>query len=855
MRLPIASGAATGAVALTLYPLFSEGSWFWATLGVLLCTTAAAVLVSRFAQPAFAAPIAMALAAIVFMTVAFAHDEAWWGFIPNFDSTARIAELMAGGWDEIQKFAAPVPSTTGISLLTAGGVAFIAMLVDAFAVRVRRAALAGLPLLGLFTVPAAVLNEPIAWPAFVIGALGFVGLLVSDGRERVSHWGRAVLVRRSRTTTTTPDAGKLVLSGKRIGVTAVALAIGLPALIPTLTPNPPFGFGVGNGLGPGGRNVGIPDAIAKLSGQLSHPVNAPVLTYTSKDDVPRYLRIYSLDEFDGQQFKSSSLRGRPEDRVSESVMPPPPGLSVTTPGVATDQTITVSEDIEELRFLPLPYPATQVIADGDWRADRNTLMVFSTEDDAAGLEYQVIGKDVRPEPEMLESAPQAPIDVQGRFLTLPADIDPAVVDLAAQVTQGATSDYQRAVMLQEFFTRTGGFTYDLQTRGSGLNALTDFLLVGKAGYCEQFASAFAVMARILGIPSRVSIGYTGGTKSEGRWIVRTHDAHAWPELYFEGAGWLTFEPTPSGGLGQATARVPSYTLPQSDSATPSPGASARPSSDPAASPGANSPARGIDNAERELGPTGLPAAEETPLWVKIGIGVAVALLLSLIPALMRAVLWLWRRRVLNRAAAVPDEEVPVVRPGKDDEDDGWGGGEVIGGEPVAKRPVSVWAAPEEPVAPPPQENAFAAPAVEAAWAELCDTLIDLGMPKAGSETPRALGRRLTAAYPLDTEAAKALTKIATSEEKLRYARTPGEITPLVDDLKAVRRGLAASVSRGRRIAAVLAPMSALLRVRGLGERILDGFDRLEGIRLRPSRKERETATPDDVLESQVGSRR
>ncbi|WP_066362170.1 transglutaminase TgpA family protein [Herbidospora mongoliensis] len=854
MRLPIASGAATGAVALTLYPLFSEGSWFWAMLGVLICTTLAAALVSRFAQPPFAAPIAMALAAILFMTVSFARDEAWWGFIPNFDSTAKIAELMAEGWDEIQRFAAPVPSTTGITLLAAGGIAFIAILVDAFAVRVRRAALAGLPLLGLFTVPAAVLNEPIAWPAFIIGALGFVGLLVSDGRERVSHWGRAVLVRRTRTTTTAPDAGKLVLSGKRIGVTAVALAIGIPALIPTLTPNPPFGFGVGNGFGPGGRNVGIPDAIAKLSGQLSHPVNAPVLTYTSSDDVPRYLRIYSLDEFDGQQFKSSSLRGRPEDRVSESVMPPPPGLSDTTPTVPTDQTITVSEDIEELRFLPLPYPAAQVIADGDWRADRNTLMVFSTEDDAAGLEYKVIGKDVRPEPDLLNNAPDAPIEVQGRFLTLPADIDPAVIELAEEVAQGATTPYERAVKLQQFFTVSGGFTYDLQTKGSGLNALSDFLLVGRSGYCEQFASAFAVMARILNIPSRVSIGYTGGTKSEGRWIVRTHDAHAWPELYFEGAGWLTFEPTPSGGFGQATARVPSYTLPQSDSADPAPGASAAPSSGPAASPGANSPAGGIANAERELGPTGLPVAEETPIWVNIGIGVAIALLLSLIPAFMRMVLWLWRRRVLNRAAAVPDDEVPVVAPKKKDEDDGWGGGEVIGGEPAGE-PASVWSVEEPVVVAAKQENTFAAPAVEAAWAELCDTLIDLGMPKAGSETPRALGRRLAEAYPLDTEAAKALTKIATSEEKLRYARTPGETTPLVDDLKAIRRSLAASVSRGRRIAAVLAPMSALLRVRGLGERLLDGFDRLETIRFRPSRKATETATTEDVLESQVGSRR
>ena len=72
----------------------------------------------------------------------------------------------------------------------------------------------------------------------------------------------------------------------------------------------------------------------------------------------------------------------------------------------------------------------------------------------------------------------------------------------------------------------------------------------------------AVLARLLGIPSRVAVGYTAGTRvGHDRWEVSTSDAHAWPELYFQGAGWLRFEPTPAGSGGQATATGPAYTLP------------------------------------------------------------------------------------------------------------------------------------------------------------------------------------------------------------------------------------------------------------------------------------------------------
>ncbi|GIH23159.1 transglutaminase [Acrocarpospora phusangensis] len=825
MRLPISAGLATGAVSLTLYPLFAEGAWFWAGLGVLLVTTAVATLVSRFALPPWLAPVGMLGGAWVFLTVLYARDDAWLSFIPTKDSLLTLAEHLLTGFDDIQRFAAPVPANPGISLLTAGGIALIAVLVDLFAVRLRKAALAGLPLLALFTVPAAVLNEPIGWPAFVIGAFGYVGLLVADGRERVSHWGRAVLVRRSRTTTTA-DAGKLALSGKRVGVTAIALAIAVPALIPTLVPAPLFGFGVGNGLGGGGNNVGIPDAVAKLSGQLTQPVNATVMSYTSADDTPRYLRIYSLDVFDGRQFRPSSLKGRPEDRLDEGPMPPVPGLSPSTPATRTETTLRISDEIEELRFLPLPYPATQVEVDGDWRADRSTLMVFSTRDEAAGLEYRVTGMDLRPTYDALDTAPAAPIEVQSRFLSLPRGLDPRIQDLAYEVTEGAASAYQQAIKLQEWFTETGQFAYSLQTRGSGNEALAEFLLNSRAGYCEQFASAMAVMARMLGIPARVSIGYTGGSKIDGRWVVRTHDAHAWPELYFEGAGWLRFEPTPAGGGGQATARVPQYSLPVTPTASPSAGASTAPSPGATGATGPDSEAaRNLRELEDPFAGSSGPAADPgLPLYVKILIGVGVALLLSLVPALMRLVLRLWRRRILTRAAGFGSAEVSTR---EEPESHGWTVDEIGSA-----------ADPDDlPEADPAK---FTVPAVEAAWAELCDTLTDLGMARQGSETPRALGRRLTERYELDREAAAAIGKISSAEERLRYARTPAQAAPLAEDLQVARAALAATVSWQRRLGAVLAPVSALLRVKAVGEGLLDGFDRLEGTGWRPWRLWRRT---------------
>ncbi|WP_433255581.1 transglutaminase TgpA family protein [Streptosporangium sp. CA-135522] len=809
MRLPIASGAATGAVAIALYPLFQSGGWFWTSLGVILVVTGISVLGSRYTLPNWLVPPAQLLAVLIYLTAVFTGSKAWAVVVPTRDSVLGLAKLLATGFADIQRFAAPVPPNSGITLLTCGGVGLVAILVDLLASRLRRAALTGLPLLALFTVPAAVVSEPINWLAFIIAALGYLGLLAADGRERVNHWGRAVLVRRAPSfiaPKAAPDTGTLRLSGKRIGVTAIALAILLPALLPTLEPDPLFGFGVGNGKGGGGNSISIANPIVSLRGQLSLPNNSTVLTYTSSDGSPRYLRLHSLDVFDGEQWTMTAPQGHPEDRISDKPMPPAPGQSTSVPTTRATIRIAVSDQVKKVEFLPLPYPAGKVTIEGDWRPDRDTLMVFSTRDTAEGQAYEVVTNEPKPTAEMLKASAPAPSQISERYLQLPEGLPREIRELAAQVTKRDSSRYEQAVQLQEFFTKKGGFTYSLSTQGHGEAALTDFLIRGRTGFCEQFAASMAVLARVLGIPARVAIGYTGGSNFSGAWQVRTHDSHAWPELYFEGVGWLRFEPTPAGTGGQGSATVPSYTRPEIVTTG---------GDEPAVKPtggstGADGPTGSAGNRrdqmlDRDFGGPAIAVDEGMPLAAQIGIGVVVAALIALIPAMLRWELRARRRRSYSRekrASGDPSHEDTSGSTGV-----------------VAVRTDR-------------RESA-----VTAAWAELDDALCDYGMSRRPSESPRALARRLIEQYAFEAEASAAVTRIATAVERMLFARTPAEIGPLPEDLRSVRRALAVTVTRGRRIRAVLLPPSTLLRARRLGERALDGFDRLENLRLRrPARK-------------------
>jgi len=119
---------------------------------------------------------------------------------------------------------------------------------------------------------------------------------------------------------------------------------------------------------------------------------------------------------------------------------------------------------------------------------------------------------------------------------------------ARRLTRAATTPYAAVLALESWFRQRGGFRYDEQPLPAiDLPPLVHFVTVTRAGYCQHYAGAMAVMLRLLGIPSRVAVGFTSGTYSDGVWTVTDHDAHAWVEVWFPGHGWVAFDPTPGRG--------------------------------------------------------------------------------------------------------------------------------------------------------------------------------------------------------------------------------------------------------------------------------------------------------------------
>ncbi len=460
-----------------------------------------------------------------------------------------MGEALAAALEEVAVVSAPAPTTPLLVALSVAGVGAIALVVDALAVTGRWAAAAGLPLLALYAVPAAVVPDGVPWPLFVIGAVGYLFLLLADGRQRIGRWGRVVGTR-GRSGAIAPEP--LSAMGRRIGLIALAAAVISPLALPFLDENV-LGNGSGGGSGgSGGRTVATVNPLVSLQRDLVRVDDAEVLRYTTTARGPDYLRMVTLDTFDGVQWQPAVLRARAAAQVADG-LPDPPGLSDDVRRSRVTTTIEVGP-LEENR-LPLPYPAARVDIEGDWRYDEATLNVLTPDEGRTtqGIEYTVESVQPNPTAAQLRRAGEAPEDVL-RYTELPP-VTPLAAQLAEEVAGDAPTDFDAALALQSWFRGEGGFAYDLTVQPRSDDALADFL-TDRRGYCQQFAGAFAVMARLLGIPARVNVGFAPGAATDEGWAVTWHDVHAWPELYFEGAGWVRFEPTP--GNGGAGVAAPAY---------------------------------------------------------------------------------------------------------------------------------------------------------------------------------------------------------------------------------------------------------------------------------------------------------
>lgn len=448
----------------------------------------------------------------------------------------RFVRLFAEATNHMQTQAPPMEPHPGVRLLFVTAVGVILILTDVMVQGIDRPMWSLAPLASLFLVPALALRDDVPWWCFLAVALGYLAILLAEGINTSERWPRGV--RRSE-----HDRGSTPLAIRMaaiVGIPAIALTLGLGMIIPTLTSQ---GWGITRPRGDDGP-LQMSDPTLDLRRNLNQPQNRVVMTYSSDQPDGAYLRMASLPVFNATGWQNTGLQLTTGDNL-----PPAPGHQ-PAPGETIRNTEIQVRDFRS-EYLPLPYAPDSFNAPGEWAYDRDSLVVLATggnrEDAVRDLNYSVQSVDIEPDGPGLSRATTAgnPPDAQ-LTVPLPQDIPDDIVNLTLDVTAGIDSPALKAAAIQNYLRNEGGYTYSTEPLpGSGYDALQNFLFRDKRGYCEQYAGAMAAMARVSGIPSRVAVGFLPGQRTGDHWEVSIRDMHAWPELWFEGYGWVRFEPTPS----------------------------------------------------------------------------------------------------------------------------------------------------------------------------------------------------------------------------------------------------------------------------------------------------------------------
>ena len=752
LRLTFLAWLATIGTACCFLPAISNGTYLAQAALLVAVLSGLGVALRAVRTPAVAVLAGQLFVLAELLVVTYGEDRAWF-FVPTGKTVDGLVGMVDRGFDVAAQYAAPTPESPGLTLLVLFSIGLVGALVDFFALGVRRVPLTGLPLLTLYTIPVTALPNGIPFYGFLPGAAAYVALLLADERDRLSHWGRVITRNPHSREQSSVDLSGLVSTGRQISVAAVATAVIVPIFVPMFGSNPFDGTG-GDGSGPGGGDISFADPMVSLAQSLRRPAKEDVLR-VSGSTRPQYLRMAVLDQPGPDNWSVSDVDLDTTLGLGNQ-LPLPQGLPGDAIGRLQRLQIEPTDEFpSDTTWLPAPFALRNVEIDGDWAYVPKDQTVTATTSTAGSTlaAYTVDFAELEFSPEQLEASGPAPAEM-APFAEVPTDLPAAVTNVARAVTQGATNDYERALLLQSFFRDRSQFTYDLDAAyGYGYEAMEDFLQE-RRGFCQHFSATMAMMARTLEIPSRVAVGFLQPDRieSDGTYVITSDDVHAWPELYFDGLGWVRFEPTP--GVGAA---LPSY-APPFEVGNPTP--TNVPSTQPTEELPTENPNNGPQTAtpEEDQGAAGGGDGAIPPMrWVLVVL--VIALLAT--PALLRRGV---RRNRLGR---------PI---GHDD-------------------------------------------AAESAWLELRDHIMDLRLPWSGSMTPRGRERAVSQLITDHPEGREALTRLARSVERSRYATsTLAEADP-AGDAVVVMGALDAQAPRGQRLRATFLPPSLVPDLRAVWDRV------------------------------------
>jgi transglutaminase-like putative cysteine protease len=734
---------ASMAALLPLTSLFDPPRFILPVVLVTLTITGVGILLRLVTTSAAGVLLGQLVIGFLALTASQGRGHLWHG-LPSPDLFVAWNNRLLEAIDIVTRYAAPAPSPNGIvtALTMIAGV--LVLVVDQVAVTRRSPAAAALPLLTAFLISAANNATGVNVLHFLLAALAWLALVGRQGSAQLRRWGPpAGSTDPERDRSTAFYSIGLAANGRRLAVASLALAVVLPMVLPHF-PQRYLASGLsrsGSGGGSGGE-VSLSDAL-DVTNNLRSRSKDPVLTYRVDGTASEPLRVAVFDQFDGTRWWSS-FRDRFPREADQLIEELPPGIKVVR------RTFTADDNRLARPGLALPGRVSELDAGGAARPV--TGGVYRAEQRIS--EYSAQFELLEPTEDQLTA--DGGLDRGSEFDPF-LQVDEAsfgyVSRLLDEVAPEGLSHIEQARRI-EAYLRSTAFSYSLtlapqvDEADGATDAVTQFLMT-KKGYCLQFATAMIDMARVRGIPARLVTGFLSGTPDDdGTMKVVAADAHAWPELWFPGTGWLRFEPTPGRSL------APDYALSPS-TATTGPTTSGGPTGGTSTSTGPRTVDPGVD--------PGTGTAPTQPLWDRVWTTVVdlgpvgwlvIVLVLGLLGSLalpLLAEVDLRRRR----ARAAND----------------------------AQR-------------------------VELEWQSLVSRLGDLGIRAPTGSTPRQAAEHFRPRIRLDTEQTAALHTVVAQLERARYAAPGSEVTDIGPEAQVVGAGALHEASLRRRLRAQLMPSRA-----------------------------------------------
>lgn len=651
--LSVSSAAVTLGVAFGFIRVF-EGAGFLVTLGVVTVAGHVLAAVTRRLPPGIPTLTMLVVGALV--CIDLTHWSAVTLGIPTPFTFDVVSVSLQQAVDTLRTAAAPVDAGPGLLFVASVALWAVAWSSDRLHFVYGASVEALVPAGTVFVVVTALSGPDHRWlSAAVFGGTVALHLLL---RRHVVGSG------------TDGPAGswRPLVRGGAMAAGALVVGLGTAATVPALSTEGVAGLRSKD-------TITVVSPLVDIRSRLVDQSDTELFHVTASR--PAYWRLMALDSFDGEQWAP------PDSEVTDTsarFLTDGPGEETPTPPA---ERMRADFELGGLggSYAPAPfrpvYVSDQVAVDDRgasprllWDSGYATLLASSATGDVTHLSYTVFSDVPTVDARLVRSAAApAPRPITEHFTRLPADFPDDLTAEAERIVAGARTPYEQAMALQDFFTKND-FVYSTElpplVDGEDTSAIRAFL-EHRTGFCEQFAGTYAALARAVGLPTRIAVGFTWGEEvarnadgSGATYRVTGRNAHAWPEVYFAGLGWLPFEPTPGRGNPHAEAYTGIDAAQDESGPTPPGMTTAPPTSAPGQVPAIPTSVPGPTPTSVPAGPgagtSGSGAATSSgPSLRSVLVGLGVAAVLAAGPTLRWA-----RRRMRRRNADSPARRVRLA---------------------------------------------------------------------------------------------------------------------------------------------------------------------------------------------------